>query len=82
MPSNIRWGGGPSQVPSHLFDERIVARMHCIAGEGLWQQYDVLEVDNAHLAILVNEEVALVHVGLNEDELVVAETYLRWLASH
>ncbi len=53
-------------------------RVHCIAGEGLWQYDDVLEVQNAYLAVLVEEEVVLVHVGLNEDELIVAETYLRW----
>ena len=50
--------------------------MHCIAGEGLGQKSDALKVDHAHLVIRINEEVALVHIGLGEDGRLVAETDL------
>jgi hypothetical protein len=36
-----------------------------------------LEVENANLAVFIDEEVAFAYLGLGEDELVIAEVHVR-----
>ncbi|TFY50326.1 hypothetical protein EVG20_g11585 [Dentipellis fragilis] len=69
----------PIQIACHVTDEGPpVAHVHCVAGEGLWQHPDYLEIEHADPAAAVEDEIARVHVGLGEDERVVAEIHRRW----
>jgi hypothetical protein len=84
-PAHRVGGRRPLQVTGYLFFECILPHVHCIAGEGLWQRRDILEIQRANPTCTSSRsysDVALVHVGLGEDDLVAAETHLEWSSVH
>jgi len=65
--------GGLIQITGDGDSEGVTQR-HSVAGEGFRQQPHLPKVKKTRPALVINAEVAYVHVGLGEDQPLLADT--------